>query len=158
MLDGVAHHGWILESPQNPFGGKQRNLRRRTICNSRSTEGSEPKSNRKSGHPHNQYLYGPRRGPPKNTRRQPKPRAMAHRMITERERTLRRSGWHIEYYGVPGHAKVEGNEKADLAAKDAARNLNPRNLHLPKQRTLHNTSTPTQKDERNKDFRDEDVA
>jgi ribonuclease HI len=41
-------------------------------------------------------------------------------IIVQRERILRHAGWKIEYHWVPGHSKVEGNEVADKAAKDAA--------------------------------------
>jgi hypothetical protein len=51
--------------------------------------------------------------------------------IVERERILRHAGWKIEYHWVPGHSKVEGNEVADKAAKDAAQSLkNQGTTHL----------------------------
>jgi ribonuclease HI len=53
----------------------------------------------------------------------PGPRQGITKTIVERERILRHAGWKIEYHWVPGHSKVEGNEVADKAAKDAAQNL-----------------------------------
>jgi hypothetical protein len=53
----------------------------------------------------------------------PGPGQRITKTIVERERILRHARWKIEYHWLPGHSKVEGNEVADKAAKDAAQNL-----------------------------------
>jgi ribonuclease HI len=53
------------------------------------------------------------------------------KIIVERERILEHAGWKIEYHWVLGHSQVKGNEVADKAAKDAARNVRTQGtIHL----------------------------
>jgi ribonuclease HI len=58
--------------------------------------------------------------------------------IKERENILTRAGWTVEYRWVPGHEKIEGNERSDAAVKDTAQNLTKTGVSRP---TTAETST-----------------